>query len=291
MIDRLFLQQNDRFITLDEMADSESEDSQFAHSRFGGSQSQESRPYAYQQQDVETFAFDPNTADSTALLRLGLSSWQVRAIYKYRAKRGRYHRPEDFKRVPGMTPEMYNRLAPYITIGAAFRYYGTVNDRPAARTDSVVRRDTSRTKSDDRQPSSPFSPEKFREMVILDLNTVDTLTLKRVPGIASYRARKIIEYRERLGGYVSVDQLTEIGAIPEDLKVWFTVNTPILRPIAINRDDVGTLSRHPYISYAQARAIFQYRHNFGDITSLTDLSLSNVFTEADLQRLEPYVKY
>ena len=42
---------------------------------------------------VETFFFDPNTADSTMLLRLGLSPWQVRNIYKYRARGGRYHRP------------------------------------------------------------------------------------------------------------------------------------------------------------------------------------------------------
>lgn len=42
-----------------------------------------------------TFFFDPNTADSTALLRLGLSPWQVRNIYKYRARGGRYHRPDN----------------------------------------------------------------------------------------------------------------------------------------------------------------------------------------------------
>ena len=46
-----------------------------------------SRPitYAVPEEKVETFPFDPNTADSTTLLRLGLAPWQVRAIYKYRA--------------------------------------------------------------------------------------------------------------------------------------------------------------------------------------------------------------
>ena len=59
-----------------------------------------------------TFFFDPNTADSTALLRLGLSPWQVRNIYKYRARGGRYHRPEDFSKLYGLTkgdPQIRNR--------------------------------------------------------------------------------------------------------------------------------------------------------------------------------------
>ena len=59
--------------------------------------------YAEETETVETFPFDPNTADSTSLLRLGLAPWQVRSIYRYRARHGRFHVPEDFKRVPGMT--------------------------------------------------------------------------------------------------------------------------------------------------------------------------------------------
>ena len=57
--------------------------------------------YAVEEVPVETFPFDPNTADSTTLLRLGLSPWQVKSIYRYRAKHGRYHTPEDFEYLPG----------------------------------------------------------------------------------------------------------------------------------------------------------------------------------------------
>ena len=52
----------------------------------------EGRPpyYASEQNSEELFCFDPNTADSTALLKLGLRPWQVRNIYKYRAHGGIY---------------------------------------------------------------------------------------------------------------------------------------------------------------------------------------------------------
>ena len=64
----------------------------------------------------ELFPFDPNTADSTTLLRLGLQPWQVRSIYKYRSRGGRFRVKEDFARLYGLTLEKYRQLEPYITI-------------------------------------------------------------------------------------------------------------------------------------------------------------------------------
>ena len=61
---------------------------------------------------VERFYFDPNTADSTQLLRLGLQPWQVRNIYKYRASGGIYRKPEDFARLYGLTVKQYRELQP-----------------------------------------------------------------------------------------------------------------------------------------------------------------------------------
>ncbi len=65
------------------------------------------------------FYFDPNTADSTQLLQLGLRPWQVRNIYKYRARGGVYQCKEDFAYVYGLTVKDYRRLEPYIRIGAS----------------------------------------------------------------------------------------------------------------------------------------------------------------------------
>jgi DNA uptake protein ComE-like DNA-binding protein len=78
-------------------------------------------PYAVApSQQPETFYFDPNTADSTQLLRLGLQPWQVRNIYKYRAKGGVYRKKEDFARLYGLTVKDYRRLEPYIRISSDY---------------------------------------------------------------------------------------------------------------------------------------------------------------------------
>lgn len=88
--------------------------------------------YKVDEEIHEVFAFDPNTADSTDLLRLGLQEWQVRSIYRYRAKGGIYRRPEDFARLYGLTKKQYETLRPYIIIGEDYRpasdYYGQQKD-------------------------------------------------------------------------------------------------------------------------------------------------------------------
>lgn len=77
--------------------------------------------YAVKERSVSLSPFDPNTADSTQLLALGLQPWQVRNIYRYRAKGGVFREPEDFARVYGLTAGQYRELQPYIRISADYR--------------------------------------------------------------------------------------------------------------------------------------------------------------------------
>ena len=58
------------------------------------------------------------------------------------------------------------------------------------------------------------NPHKIREGEHVVLNTADTTALKTIPGIGPYFARKIVQYGERLGGYVNIDQLDEIEDFP-----------------------------------------------------------------------------
>ena len=77
--------------------------------------------YQTEKQTTKLFPFDPNTADSTQLLRLGLSPWQVRNIYKYRAKGGIYRKPSDFARLYGLTIKQFKEMEPYIQISVDYQ--------------------------------------------------------------------------------------------------------------------------------------------------------------------------
>ncbi len=224
-----------------------------------------------------TFFFDPNTADSATLLRLGLAPWQVRNIYRYRARGGRYHRPEDFSRLYGLTKGDYDRLAPYIRIADKYKLMSDLYPR------GLPGKDTAEF--------YPPRQEKLPEGTRVELNAADTATLKKIPGIGSYYARKIADYRDRLGGFVSVAQLKELEDLPEDVGKWFTVSPMVRRPLQVNRMSVGALRRHPYLNFYQSRVIVEHRRKYGPIKELRALSLYEEFTPSDLERLRPYVSF
>lgn len=259
--------------------------------------------YAVPETPVETFPFDPNTADSTTLLRLGLSPWQVRSIYKYRAKRGRYHEPTDFKRLPGMTHELWERLGPYVRIDRKFQRltpqdYETSAPKPkenarSSLSDSVVVL-SSPSNSDPSVAASSdtlLRPIKYPEGTLVDLNKADTNQLKKIPGIASYRASKIVEYRQQLGGYIHVEQVMEACEMPDEVLAWFYVEPIVPTRLQINKMSLQRLMRHPYITFYQARAIVEYRRLTGLFTGVDELGGLKEFTEADIDRLKVYLDF
>ncbi len=234
------------------------------------------RYVGYQPTDVrraERFPFDPNTADSNQLLRLGLQPWQVRNIYKYRAAGGIYRKPLDFAKLYGLTVKQYRELEPYIRISSDYLPASTL------------------VKEERQERDTLKYPIKLKETETLLLNEADTNALRKVPGIGSGFARAIVNYRQRLGGFVKTEQLMEIDGFPEEALSYLKVENPHPRKLNINRLSLNELKRHPYINFFQAKAITDYRRLRGPIHSLQDLRLSKDFPPEAIQRLEPYVEY
>ena len=229
---------------------------------------------------VERFPFDPNTADSTQLRRLGLQSWQIRNIYKFRAAGGIYRKPLDFARLYGLTVKEYRELEPYIRISPDYLPAATLVKESSAPV--TAPRDTTKVH---------HYPEKISETAHVILNTADTTELMKVPGIGPYFARKIVQYGQRLGGYVSVSQLDEIEDFPLESKRFFVVEGVAPQKLNVNKLSLNELKRHPYINFFVARTITDYRRLHGALHSLNDLRLTKDFSPEVIARLEPYVEF
>lgn len=230
------------------------------------------------QRPVERFAFDPNTADSTQLLRLGLQSWLVRNIYRYREAGGVFRKPQDFARLYGLTLKQYRQLEPYIRIAKEYNMMARdyiSDEKPAAlQRDSLVR------------------PQKLSPQERVAVNQADTTLLQRVPGIGPYYARRIVSYRQRLGGYYRTEQLLEIEGFPESALGYFSIaDDGVVRKLNVNRLSLNELRQHPYVGYYRAKQIVDFRRTHGRISSLNELSLSKDFTPEVIERLEHYVEY
>lgn len=235
--------------------------------------------------------FDPNTADSATLVHLGLKKWQVSNMLKYRAKNGRYRNPEDLKRLYGMTDSMYHALLPYIRIDTVavlqFRDSLRRSQQEALNRDTMSRDTMPRYISHKRD-------------TVLNLRTADTTSLQMIRGIGTYRAKQIVRYREQLGGFVSVEQLREVKALQplfadslsaDSLLSHFVLDSVFVEPLRVNSMHLERLQRHPYLSFEQAKAIYELRRRKIRLKSIEQLRVLDCLTEADLLRLQPYLHF
>ena len=223
--------------------------------------------------------FEPNLADSIELLCLGLPSYVVNNVLKYRQKGGRFSTPESFARIYGLTEEKFKELKPYIYISKDFI------KKPEQR--KILQERPNREHMMDSLPK----PFKYPEGTLVDVNAADTTELKKIPGIGNGIARRIVAYRNRLGGFYSLEQLNEVEFVSADLFKWFKLESDSIRKLPINRVGLDKLRAHPYINFYQAKVIVEYRRKRGEIKSLSQLSLYEEFTEKDLKRLSAYVSF
>lgn len=240
------------------------------------------------------FPFDPNTADSTTLLRLGLKPWQVRNIYRYRAHGGYYRSPADFARLYGLTIEQYRLLEPYIRIAKtpAPRYSRDVIPQQHNRSDhrskgSVISSSSSGLQAEEVPVQHSY---KIRPGQKVDINKADTTELKTIPGIGSYFAKRIVERRKNRGAFLSTSELLEIRNFPESA-LEYVVASQNFPKIRLNSMSLQELHAHPLLSYTQAKDIVRLRTSQGRITSARSLSILSSFTDNDLRRLTPYIEF
>ena len=134
-----------------------------------------------------------------------------------------------------------------------------------------------------------------RDSVYLDLNASDTLDLQEVRGVGKVRARNIYKYGQKLGGYISVNQLKEVYSIDsatfEQIKPHFYAGKTEIRKVNINSDEPKYLARHPYIDFALAKALIRFRKKYEkDFNSIEEIKQIHLMDEETYNKLRPYIK-
>lgn len=236
----------------------------------------------------DLFYFDPNTADSTTLLRLGLKPWQVRSIYKYRSRGGRFREKEDFARLYGLTIEKYRQLEPYIRIPKQVMAADVIKSNKNTRREYDKKTSLQNTKEYNSYQSNTF-PHKLRPGQTVDINTADTTELKQIPGIGSYFAQRIVDLRKRRQAFCSPNELLHsIRNFPESAISYMTTSQNFSK-LHINKVKQKDLSTHPLVNYTQARDIIALRRTTGNLHGIKDLSNLPSFTKQQLDRLAPFL--
>ena len=235
------------------------------------------------------FLFDPNTVDSASLVLLGFSPAQARSILNYRKKGGKFYNRENFGRSYAVSDEMFQRLYQYINIKNEDREKFS---KPAGQPKSSEK-ETKKFEAKSSNTGEKFFPEKTQLSV--ELNTADTAILQQLKGIGSYYARRIVEYRNKLGGFYSPEQVMDIKGIDsarfELFRNQISIDISQIKRIRINEISENELAKHPYIRNYLAKSIVKYRKFKTKIVSSEELIAEKILTDEQLKKIIQYIEF
>lgn len=235
--------------------------------------------------ELHPFPFNPNTLTEEEWLQIGLTDRQVRNIMNYKAKGGKFYSKNDLGKLYTINEEDFAQLEPYIVLPEASRSSGGKNNKSYVQT----------TPSTSTGADPTAEQHEKKTIPVVDLNTVDSTTLVELPQIGPYTAMRIIEFRDKLGGFIDKEQLRDVKGMDEArfsaILPYINVGAVETRKVDVNRADFKTLVHHPYLSYEQVKRIFNQREKRGMIKNWEQLE-ALLMEEGEVNPLlEQYVKY
>ncbi len=207
------------------------------------------------------FPFDPNTIDSADLARMGLRDAQVRNVMNFRSSGGKFKTKSDFGKLYTISAEDYSQVEKFILLPSV----DTVNQSLKQANDIFV---------------------------IVELNKADTTALQQVKGIGPAFARRIVSYRDKLGGFFDKSQLLEVFGMDTARYVQVAGNLEVdrnqIRKMNLNTTPFKEMVSHPYLEFYIVKAIFEYKETKGKFDSVPELKQINLIYQQLYQKLENY---
>ena len=142
--------------------------------------------------------------------------------------------------------------------------------------------------------SGGFGKSKPKELIIIELNSADTFELQRLKGIGSSFAKRIVRYRERLGGYTDKSQLMEVFGMDtvryNEVKGNLIANKDSIHKININNVTFKDLMKHPYFPFGITKSIILYRKDHKLFKNIGELKSIQGINDSIYAKLKVYVK-
>jgi DNA uptake protein ComE-like DNA-binding protein len=242
---------------------------------------------------------------------LGFSQRQAASIIKYRTKGGKFRVKRDFAKMYEVDSAMYAALEPFILLPDRLPEKRNVTNKPKSVTngeendrivteavDSVI--NAHQAPAPQPAPASKYGTRLPKEKYVCNLNTADSAALVQLYGIGGYYARKILQYRERLGGsFVDTRQLLEIEGFTQERFEKIKGNVVVLeedvKGFSLLKANRKELERHPYIGPYAARGVETYlrlkgKGNFtSDMQLLEALVKERVISAQNADKLKEYL--
>lgn len=222
------------------------------------------------------FDFNPNKISKDSLIMLGISNKTAYNWTKYIEKGGIFKTKKDIKKIYGMTETLYKKLKNNILLPDTLhrkKYYTNF-----------------KSKNDNNNISN-----KTHKDIIIELNICNAGELIKLRGIGEVLSKRIIKFRNKLGGFTSKEQLKEVYGLPietyDEIKNKITVNKGLIKKLKINIGDKDTLVSFPYFNYRLASQIINYRNQHGYFKNIEDLKQIRSIDSTKIKKIEPYLDF
>lgn len=238
---------------------------------------------------VEPFHFDPNTATKDELVSLGIPPRTVQTLLNYRSKGGRFLKKEDLAKIYGMREEDVERLEPWIVIAKR---------EPSKRQEHIPKtalENQGEEVAKNVQPPPVFEKKRW-EPEPIDINSATAEDWQQLRGIGPGYSKRITRFRDKLGGFHSIEQVSETYGLPDStfqqILPYLQFSGGVFRKLNVNAATLEELKMHPYLSNFQATVVFNYRKQHGTFDDMVSLrKVKAGFKEEDWLRLEPYLAF
>ncbi|MGQ8336515.1 helix-hairpin-helix domain-containing protein [Sunxiuqinia sp. A32] len=220
------------------------------------------------------FSFDPNEIDSLQLDSLNLPPQVKWNLLKYRKSGGEFYRREDIQKIYGMTDSVYSAIGQYVRI----------NKRQTNQSSqSADNKHTSFKKESVAQPKKK-----------LEINGATEADFKTLRGIGDVLSKRIVKYKNLLGGYYQVGQLCEVYGLPDEtlseILPLIEVDSTKIQKINVNFASKRELAGHPYLGWEEAQALVDFKSKVGFINDINELRDENLLCDSIYIKIFPYLK-
>jgi DNA uptake protein ComE-like DNA-binding protein len=219
---------------------------------------------------VKIFPFNPNLITDYKGYTLGMSLGEIDRLHAYRAQDKWVNSSKEFQQITKISDSLLQIISPY------FKFPDWVTSE----------------NSQTRLKVSNSVKKPFKDKI--DLNTATTEDLMMLKGIGEVLSGRIVNYRNKIGGFVDDLQLKDIYGLSfelrEEIQSYYTVKSPPeIKIFSINQASIIELSGIPYINYELAREIVNYRLLHEKISSFEELAKIKEFPSEKIERIALYL--
>lgn len=218
------------------------------------------------------YPFNPNFITDFKGYKLGMSVAEIDRLLAYRKTNKYVNSAKEFQFVTKVSDSLLSKISPY------FKFPDWVRDK--------------KYKKDDRKAGY----KKQTNLVIIDINNATQSDLIQIYGIGEALSARILLEKEKLGGFVSMEQMAFVWGLSEEVienlnKKFVVITKPAIKKININTATIKELAQFPYFRYALAKAIVTERSMKGDFKNIEDLLKTKGFPADKSKIIDLYLEF